>query len=152
MSNIGMVIKAIIYKANEPITGYEITKRIKSKTGNQHQQVYRELAKIAKRPDVVVERVYQKEKPDKKVYSFKKQNDFEVECSTNSDFSKTSVAYALLLNDVMYGTDLYDGYCQLMKQSEQSFFITNEKHMVLEPLIERSQLEKADHVIKKKSS
>lgn len=139
MSNVGMVIKALILTSPEPITGYEITKLIKNKTGNQHQQVYRELRKIAQRDDVFVEKIPQLEKPDKKVYRFKEGHVFKLECQAESDYSKTELAYALLLNDILYGTTLYDEYICLVQKLEDAFFKSNISKMVLEPLVERAE-------------
>ncbi len=140
MSNVGMVIKALILTSPEPITGYEITKLIKNKTGNQHQQVYRELRKIAQRDDVIVEKIPQVEKPDKKVYKFKDGHDFKLECQAESDYSKTELAYALLLNDILYGTYLYDEYIYLVGKLEDAFFKDNITKMILEPLSERAEI------------
>ena len=147
MSNVGMVIKAIIYTSPEPITGYEITKQIKNKTGNQHQQVYRELGKLADRDDVIVEKIAQSEKPDKKVYKFAPDNNFSVDCKAESDYSKTALAYGLLLNDVMYGTDLYDEYMNLMQNVEKEFYLKNADKMLLEPLAQRVQDIKASELL-----
>lgn len=139
MSNVGMVIKALILTSPEPITGYEITKLIKNKTGNQHQQVYRELRKIAQRDDIIVEKIPQLEKPDKKVYRFKEGHVLKLECQAESDYSKTELAYALLLNDILYGTTLYDEYIHSVQRLEDAFFKNNISKMVLEPLAERAE-------------
>lgn len=112
MSNISTVIQAIIHKSDNPVSGYDIAKIIKSKTGNSHQQIYRELGKLAKRNDVIVTEVPQDDKPDKKLYEFVKSNsDLQFVWNVNqADFSKDKLGYTLLVNDLICGTDYFDSY------------------------------------------
>lgn len=122
MSNLNVVIQAIISKSESPISGYDIAKIIKDKTGNHHQQIYRELAKIAKRSDVNVELVKQDDKPDKKMYSFVDSSPlFAFESGGKGDYSKTKLAYEILVNDILSGTDNYAGYINAMREAEESF-------------------------------
>ncbi len=134
MNHINMIIQAVIYVSKEPITGYDITKIIQAKSGNKHQQVYRELAKLAKRDDMNVESIPQEGKPDKKIYSFKKENNFSFITNHKSDFTKTDVGYALLLNDFIYGTDIYDDYVDLMSDTEMNFLEKNAQKIKIESL------------------
>ena len=122
MSNLNVVLQAIISKSEAPISGYDITKLIKDKTGNSHQQIYRELAKIAKRSDVKVDVVKQDDKPDKKMYSFIDDSDwFVFESGNKGDYSKTKLAYEILVNDILSGTDNYSGYINAMREAEETF-------------------------------
>jgi len=121
MNNLNMVIQAVIWSSESPVSGYDIAKLIKDKTGNSHQQIYRELTKISKRNDVIIDLVTQEGKPDKKVYSFKTKEGFVTECGFVSDFSKTSVGYELLIRDVIDGTNNYDSYIKAMNMAESSF-------------------------------
>ncbi|AOQ26695.1 hypothetical protein [Vibrio phage 2E1] len=125
MNNLSVVIQAIIFKAESPISGYDITKMIKDKTGNSHQQVYRELNKLAKRSDYLVEDVPQEGKPDKKMYSVihteHKLGGFVTESGNVGDYSKTKLAYELLIRDILDGTNNYDGYINAMREAETNF-------------------------------
>jgi Fe2+ or Zn2+ uptake regulation protein len=125
MNNLNVVIQAIIFKAEAPISGYDITKMIKDKTGNSHQQVYRELNKLAKRNDYLVEDIPQDGKPDKKMYSSINSDHvfggFVTESGSVGDYSKTKLAYELLIRDILDGTNNYDGYIKTMREAETKF-------------------------------
>lgn len=125
MNNLNTVIQAILFKAEAPISGYDITKLIKDKTGNSHQQVYRELNKLAKRNDVLIEVVKQDDRPDKKMYSFIHNEHifggFVTKSGDTGDYSKTKLAYELLIRDILDGTDNYTGYMNAMREAEAKF-------------------------------
>lgn len=125
MNNLNVVIQAIIFKSESPISGYDIAKMIKDKTGNSHQQVYRELNKLAKRNDYLVEDVPQDGKPDKRVYSVIHSEHilggFVTESGSIGDYSKTSIGYELLIRDILDGTNNYDGYISAMREAETKF-------------------------------
>lgn len=129
MNNLSAVIQAILFKSESPLSGYEITKMIKNKTGNTHQQVYRELNKIAKRIDVKVEDVPQEGKPDKKMYSYI-DNDcnfggFVTQSGSIGDYSKTKLAYEILIRDILDETNNYDNYINAMQNAEAQFINRN---------------------------
>ncbi len=122
MSSLNLVIRAIIGKSNAPISGYDIAKAIKDKTGNSHQQIYRELAKIAKGDGVKVELVKQQDKPDKKLYSYTdKPEVLALDYGNTGDYSKTKLAYEILVDDILNGTDRYSDYIAAMKEAESKF-------------------------------
>lgn len=121
MNNLYILVQAIIWKSDKPMSGYDIAMVVKGKTGNSHQQVYRELKKLATRDDVIVDVIPQVGKPDKKVYSFKSKEGFVTECGFVSDFSKTTVGYELLIRDVLDDTNNYDEYIKAMKECEIKF-------------------------------
>ncbi|MDX1634089.1 MAG: PadR family transcriptional regulator [Marinobacter sp.] len=58
---------------DEPATGYELTQRFKTRLANvwnaSHQQVYRELNRLARERCLQVKTINQSDKPDKKQYS-----------------------------------------------------------------------------------
>lgn len=62
--------------AREPLTGYELTSRVRERIGffwgARHSQIYPELAKLESEGFVTHEPVAQEGKPDKKVYSITK--------------------------------------------------------------------------------
>lgn len=121
MNNLNMVIQAIIHKSETPLSGYDIAKMIKNKTGNSHQQVYRELNKLSERSDVKVETIIQYEKPDRKVYSFTSNAGF-VSCEPKeSDLTKTNLGYAILTRDILSGTNNYDSYVAELKSVEKKY-------------------------------
>lgn len=120
MSNLNTVIQALMHKSDKPLSGYDIAKAIKNKTGNSHQQIYRELGKIAKRDDVIVTEVVQYDKPDKTLYSFKDKGDFAYE-NKDSDFSKTKFGYTLLVSDILNGTNHFDSYIEDLKAVESKY-------------------------------
>ncbi len=120
MSNLSTVIQALMHKSDKPLSGYDIAKAIKNKTGNSHQQIYRELGKIAKRDDVIVTDVVQYDKPDKTLYSFKGKCSFTYETS-DSDFSKTKFGYTLLVSDILNGTNHFDSYIEDLKEVEVKY-------------------------------
>lgn len=66
MNNLSMVIQSVIWKSESPVSGYDIATLIKDKTGNSHQQIYRELKKLSQRNDVIVDLIPQEGKPDKR--------------------------------------------------------------------------------------
>lgn len=59
--------------AREPLSGYDLTQRMKSRVGffwqARHSQVYPELARLEKRGLVTHRVVQQRDRPDKKVYT-----------------------------------------------------------------------------------
>lgn len=120
MSNLNTVIQALMHKSDKPLSGYDIAKAIKNKTGNSHQQIYRELGKIAKRDDVIVTNVVQYDKPDKTLYNFKNKGGFTCETS-DSDFSKTKFGYTLLVSDILNGTNHFDSYIEDLKAVESKY-------------------------------
>lgn len=120
MSNLNTVIQALMHKSDKPLSGYDIAKAIKNKTGNSHQQIYRELGKIAKRDDVIVTDVVQYDKPDKTLYSFKTKGNFTYK-NNDSDFSKTKFGYTLLVGDILYGTNHFDSYIEDLKSVESKY-------------------------------
>mgnify|MGYP001771000064 CR=1 FL=1 len=120
MSNLSTVIQALMHKSDEPLSGYDIAKAIKHKTGNSHQQIYRELGKIARRDDVTVTNVIQYDKPDKTLYSFNSKGDFTYE-NNDSDFSKTKFGYTLLVSDILGGTNNFDSYIEDLKAVENKY-------------------------------
>lgn len=120
MSNLSTVIQALMHKSDEPLSGHDIAKAIKHKTGNSHQQIYRELGKIAKRDDVTVTNVIQYDKPDKILYSFNSKGDFAYE-TIDSDFSKTKFGYTLLVGDILNGTNHFDSYIEDLKSVEVKY-------------------------------
>lgn len=115
------VIQAILHKSDQPLTGYDIAKLIKNKTGNSHQQIYRELNKIAQRNDVEVCDVPQDGKPDKKTYRFTGSGGFVAVVPYGSDFSKTKVGYGLLVRDILDGTNNFDDYMTDLKSAESKY-------------------------------
>ena len=115
------VIQAILHKSTQPLTGYDIAKLIKNKTGNSHQQIYRELNKIAKRNDVEACDVPQDGKPDKKTYQFTGNGGFCTVVPDGSDFSKTKVGYGLLVRDILDGTNNFDDYMADLKAAESKY-------------------------------
>lgn len=121
MNNVNMVIQALLWKAEKPMSGYDIAKAIEDKTGNSHQQIYRELAKIAEREDVTVELIEQSDRPNKKVYSVDKSFVFIHSSGSRSDFTKTPVAYEILVKDILDGTNHYDRYIECMTDNEFKF-------------------------------
>lgn len=123
MSNLNTVIQALMHKSDKPLSGYDIAKAIKNKTGNSHQQIYRELGKIAKRNDVIVTEVVQHDKPDKTLYSFNKETKGSFSYVTNhSDFSKTKFGYSLLTLDILDGTNHFDNYMEDLKAVELKYW------------------------------
>lgn len=123
MNNLSMVIQSVIWKSESPVSGYDIATLIKDKTGNSHQQIYRELKKLSQRNDVIVDLIPQEGKPDKRVYSFKSREGFVTESGAESDFSKTSVSYEVLIRDILDGTDNHKRYIEAMQKAESKFFI-----------------------------
>lgn len=125
MNNLQSVIKAILLTIDAPISGYDITKMIQDKTGNTHQQVYRELAKLAKLDGVLVELVPQEDKPDKKMYSLTDKEFDQCRVTTKpklySDYRKTNLAYKILVRDILDGTNNFDDYIKVMNEAECSF-------------------------------
>lgn len=122
MSKLNQVIQAIIFASDEPVSGYDIAKLIQNKTGNSHQQVYRELGRLAECEGVQVEDVIQYDKPDKRLYSFVDNSfGFVTEQSKPSDFSKTNVAYGLLVRDILDGTNHFDSYMEELKAVDNKY-------------------------------
>lgn len=122
MSKLNQVIQAIIFASNEPVSGYDIAKLIQNKTGNSHQQVYRELGRLAGCVGVEVEEVKQEDKPNKKLYSFIGASfGFVTKQSEPSDFSKTNVAYGLLVRDILDGTNHFDSYMEELKAVDNKY-------------------------------
>lgn len=125
MNKLQSVIKAILLTVDAPISGYDITKMIQNKTGNTHQQVYRELARMAKLDGVAVELVIQEDRPDKKMYSIEGKDTgvfwSEKQVKLRGDYSKTSLAYKILVRDILDGTNNFDNYIKAMDEAECSF-------------------------------
>ena len=110
MHDLATLIVSIIFASKNPISGYDIAKIVKSKTGNSTQQVYRELKGIATIDGVVVSTVEQEGRPNKKTYTIDKDLSIEFDDSwlnsCGNEFSKTSTGYLLASMDVINGTDL----------------------------------------------
>ena len=121
MNNLNMVIQAMLFSSEIPLSGYDIAKAIKHKTGNSHQQVYRELNKLAERSDVKVETIIQYDKPDRKVYSFTSNAGFASCEPKESDLTKTNLGYAILTRDILSGTNNYDSYVAELKSVEKKY-------------------------------
>lgn len=121
MSKLNMVIQSVMWASDSPVTGWDIVKKIKEKTGNRHQQVYRELSKISCREDVNIEFIPQDGKPDKVAYSFKGKGSFVTSGIELSDYRKTDTAYDLLVHDIVYKTNHYDKYIKHMNNAELEF-------------------------------
>lgn len=125
MSNLNTVIKAIISSSKEPVSGYDIAKLIKNKSGNIHQQIYKELKKISAEGGYNVDIIYQDGLPDRKVYSVGEKKSsldwFTWEQGKASDYSKTSIAYEILTVDTLTGTNNFDEYVKVMREAEEKF-------------------------------
>ena len=117
MYNLEQLIKAILFKSDEPLSGYAISTRIA--THSSHQQIYQVLNKLVKANEVVYEDIPQQGKPDKKVYTFVGQLDKPKHKKT--DFSKGNLAYELAYHDVLNGTSKYGEYMKALKEVEQKF-------------------------------
>ena len=118
---LNVLLQAMIHSSDKPVSGYDLAKMIKNKTGNSHQQIYRELNKIGQRDDVVVDYVPQEGKPDKKLYSFKGKDGFSFRSGLSSDHTKSPYAYELAIEDALFGTDNYQAYIQHMTEAESKF-------------------------------
>lgn len=121
MNHLNVAIQAVLFKSEKPMSGYDISKVIGCRTGHSHQQIYRELKKLASRDDVLIEKVHQEDKPDKKLYSFANKSAFVTTEDVSSDLSKTPVAYTLLIRDILDGTDFYREYQEKMQSTESKF-------------------------------
>lgn len=121
MNHLNVAIQAVLLKSEKPMSGYDISKVIGCRTGHSHQQIYRELKKVASRNDVFIEEVHQDDKPDKKLYSFTGKTTLDSVKYEPSDLSKTSAAYLLLVSDILDGTDFYRKYQEEMRKAECKF-------------------------------
>ncbi|MDQ3694436.1 MAG: PadR family transcriptional regulator [Chloroflexota bacterium] len=75
MNALGYTLLGLL--GREPLTGYELTRRLKERVGNfwstSHSQVYPELARLEAEELVTHQVVEQRERPDKKVYAITDQ-------------------------------------------------------------------------------
>lgn len=121
MNHLNVAIQAVLFKAEKPMSGYDISKVIGCRTGHSHQQIYRELKKVASNCAVNIEEVHQEDKPDKKLYSLKDKSEFKRSNYESSDLTKTNAAYLLLTLDILDGTDFYRKYQEEMRNAECKF-------------------------------
>ncbi|QFR59882.1 hypothetical protein VOWphi5012_095 [Vibrio phage phi50-12] len=117
MYNLEELIKVMLFKSEEPMSGYDISIRIA--TGNMHQQIYRILDNLAKQGVLVCEEIPQRGKPDKKVFTLVGKLDNPKH--KKSDFRKGNFAYELAYHDVLNGTSNYGEYIKALKAVEQEF-------------------------------
>lgn len=100
------------------MSGYEMTKFIKPRTGHSHQQVYRECDQMVKIGVLKCEVIPQEGKPNKKNYSIAKA--ITIKQTPISDFTKTNGSLWCSLEDV-YGGCVHEKYIEHMKLAESEF-------------------------------
>lgn len=117
------------YLVHNQATGYNIAKFLAPLTKQSHQQIYRELNKMVEKNIVTYVDVEQVGKPDKKVYrlltpnktlrSLKKSVAQQRDIKTK--YYQNSVAYNLLINDILFDKDLFNKYVAHMEKAEKAF-------------------------------
>lgn len=118
LSGLQKIIYALLDADREPMTGYEMTKFIKTRTGHSHQQVYRECDQMVKAGVLSCEKTPQEGKPDKKNYSI--NNRIQIKQSPISDFTKTNASLWCALEDA-YGGNVHKDYIEHMASAEREF-------------------------------
>lgn len=106
---------------NKQATGYDIAVFLKGKTKNSHQQVYRELSRLECDTLITHTLIPQSGRPDKKVFKLTRSSSCTPPKFCKSDFTKTKLAYGLLIHDIKNGTNEFDRYQDVMQKAEQQF-------------------------------
>lgn len=112
------ILLTMIKRESQPISGYELTKRLAEKSRHAHQQVYRELEKLNKAGLVFFKRLPQEGKPDRKEFSATHRatdNDFFLR---RTNFARTQASYCLLAADMQNHTELFERYIEHMEKAE----------------------------------
>ncbi len=118
LSGLQKIIYALLGADREPMTGYDMTKFIKTRTGHSHQQVYRECDQMVNMGILKFEKVPQEGKPDKKNYSIAEYAQFEQ--TPRSDFTKTNGSLWCAIEDAC-GSNIHNKYIEHMASAERDF-------------------------------
>ena len=118
LSGLQKIIYSQLHQNLGPMSGYEMTKFVKPRTGHSHQQVYRECDQMVKMGILKCEVIPQEGKPNKKNYSIAKS--LPIDQTSISDFTKTNGSLWCAIEDA-YGKSIHEKYIEHMKLAEQEF-------------------------------
>lgn len=122
MNNLQILIEHAIYHHGKPISGYDLTKKIRPKTGHSHQQIYREVGKMESDGHLVSKLIPQEGKPDKRVYSIPASTKVLLGVEIIKDYSKTPSCIRLACMDMSDGGDRAEKFQTAMSYIESGVY------------------------------